>query len=66
MLESYVIKTTEERNRLQAVQAALEIAKASVGVANAGTSSKVSVDLKAVASEISGLADAIQEAVAKK
>ncbi|EMM0831504.1 hypothetical protein RUW21_002183 [Enterobacter roggenkampii] len=66
MLEGYTIKTTEDRDRFLAVQAALEIAKASVGSVGASTQSRVAADLKAVANEISGLADAIQAALAKK
>jgi hypothetical protein len=66
MLEGYTIKTTDDRERLLAVQAALEIAKASVGSVGASSQSKVAADLKAVANEISGLADAIQGAIAKK
>ncbi|PNU41063.1 hypothetical protein [Serratia marcescens] len=66
MLEGYTIKTAEDRERVLAVQAALEIAKASVGSVGAGTQSKVAADLKAVASEISDLADAIQGAIEKK
>ncbi|HIB8304974.1 MULTISPECIES: hypothetical protein [Serratia] len=66
MLEGYTIKTAEDRERVLAVQAALEIAKASVGSVGAGTQSKVAADLKAVASEISDLADAIQSAIEKK
>ncbi|HBV0976700.1 MULTISPECIES: hypothetical protein [Enterobacteriaceae] len=66
MLEGYTIKTTEDRERVLAVQAALEIAKASVGSVGASTQSRVAADLKAVANEISGLADAIQAALAKK
>ncbi|MET3068803.1 hypothetical protein [Atlantibacter hermannii] len=57
--------TEEQRQRLSVVQAALEIAKASVGSTGAGTQSKVSADLKAVANEVSDLADAIQAAIAK-
>ncbi|MCE9870283.1 hypothetical protein EYY86_14655 [Hafnia paralvei] len=63
MLENYTTKTADDRNRLVAVQAALEIAKASVGSTGAGTQSKVASDLKAVANEINGLADAIQAAI---
>ncbi|HBU6573860.1 TPA: hypothetical protein MC588_003337 [Citrobacter amalonaticus] len=66
MLEGYTTKTTEDRERVLAVQAALEIAKASVGSVGASTQSRVAADLKAVANEISGLADAIQAALAKK
>ncbi|MBN3080052.1 hypothetical protein ACIPT4_03715 [Pectobacterium jejuense] len=67
MLEGYLVsgEGNNKRRRILAVQAALEIAKASVGSVGAGTQSKVSADLKAVASEISDLADAIQEAIDK-
>lgn len=66
MLDGYKYEGDEEKNRLLAVQAALEIAKASVGSTGAGTQSKVAADLKAVANEVSGLADAIQAAIAKQ
>ncbi|ANJ92442.1 hypothetical protein [Serratia plymuthica] len=66
MLEGYTIKTAEDRERLLAVQAALEIAKASVGSVGSSTQSRVAADLKAVANEISSLADAIQGAISKK
>lgn len=65
MLEGYSVKTPTDRDRVIAVQAALEIAKASVGSTGAGTQSKVAADLKAVANEISALADAIQAAMNK-
>ncbi|WP_144815126.1 hypothetical protein [Enterobacter sp. DE0047] len=70
MIDKYLVfgglKSTPEQKRLVAVEAALEIAKASVGSTGAGTNSKVAADLKAVANEISGLADAIQAALEKK
>ncbi|HCR1047883.1 hypothetical protein N8S98_11950 [Enterobacter hormaechei subsp. steigerwaltii] len=66
MLDGYSVKTTADRDRLIAVQAALEIAKAAVGATGAGTQSKVSPDLKAVANGIGELADAIQAALTKK
>ena len=66
MLEKYTVRTTDEQNRVYAVQAALEIAKASVGSVGAGTQSKVAADLKAVINEISELADAIQKAITKE
>lgn len=65
MLEHYTAKTTDDSDRIVAVRAALEIAKASVGSVGAGTQSKVAADLKAVANEINNLADAIQAAVKK-
>lgn len=65
MLEEYFgLNITEEQNkRLLAVQAALEIAKASVGAATDYAGIKSQADLKNVASEISDLADAIQDAL---
>lgn len=68
MLEGYLSPSdgNNKKHRVLAVQAALEIAKASVGSTGAGTQSKVSADLKAVASEISDLADAIQNAIDNK
>lgn len=70
MLEGYTKLEDESgdvyvarQKRLLAVQAALEIAKSSVGSTGAGTQSKVAADLKAVSSEINALADAIQEAM---
>lgn len=68
MLENYFGtqgNSQENRQRLLAVQAALEIAKASVGSTGAGTQSKVAADLKAAASEINHLADAIQATLGK-
>ncbi|EPY4031316.1 hypothetical protein ACXDG9_001332 [Klebsiella pneumoniae] len=66
MLDSYTVKNSEDRDRVLAVQAALEIAKASVGNTGASTISRVDDDLKAVAEQISNLADAIQAAIAKR
>lgn len=70
MLEGYFdnsADTDEEAltltQRLLAVQAALEIAKASVGSTDAATACKTDLDLKYVTEQISGLADAIQEAL---
>lgn len=62
MLEGYTIKTTEDRDRWLAVQAALEVAKVAVG----SDDSSVTAKLKSVSSEISGLADAIQAALIRK
>lgn len=62
MLEGYTIKTTNDRDRLIAVQAALELAKVAVGSDANNTTAK----LRAVSGEINGLADAIQAAIAKK
>ncbi|PXW40586.1 hypothetical protein DFO54_1162 [Erwinia sp. AG740] len=68
MLDGYVLsgEGNDKRRRVIVVQAALEIAKASVGSTGAGTQSKVSADLKAVASEIDTLADAIMAAIENK
>ena len=67
MLDSYYGTgiSRDQRQRLLAVQAALEIAKASVGNFHASTASRADDDLKNVAKEISGLADAIQAALDK-
>lgn len=61
MLEGYAIKTTDDRDRLVAVQAALELAKVALGSDSSSTASKI----KSVSGEISGLADAIQAALRK-
>ncbi|WP_117125330.1 hypothetical protein [Klebsiella quasivariicola] len=55
--------TTDQERRALAVQAALEVAKASVSAPSAYTGIKTQVDLQNVAAEISDLADAIQEAL---
>jgi hypothetical protein len=56
----------EDKQRLLAVQAALEIAKASAGASSANTrTDKVEEDLKNTAEKIGVLADAIQAALAK-
>lgn len=66
MLENYTIRSDAERDRISALQAALEIAKASVAATtNREHSDKVADDLKYVAKEISALTDAIQAAAAK-
>ncbi|WP_218452312.1 hypothetical protein [Salmonella enterica] len=62
MLEGYTIKLSQDRDRVLAVQAALEIAKVAVG----SDDSSVTAKLRAVSSEIEGLADSIQAAIAKK
>ncbi|EOI3469031.1 hypothetical protein ACMSWU_002135 [Cronobacter turicensis] len=49
-----------QRKRLLAVQAALEIAKASVGSSDNATGARVGEDMKAAAAEIENLADVIQ------
>ncbi len=70
MLEKYLLiggmKTSDEQKRVAVVEAALEIAKASVGNANAATYSRTDDDLKHVANEISNLADAIEKALQVK
>ncbi|ABU78285.1 hypothetical protein VEL88_002940 [Cronobacter sakazakii] len=69
MLEDYFSQsapvgvTQEQKQRLLAVQAALEIAKASVGGADASTGARTDAELKYVAELVSPLADAIQNAL---
>ena len=71
MLESYFgissssENSPERKKRLLAVQAALEIAKASVSSSSACGGVKSEADLRSVTKQISGLADAIQEALEK-
>ena len=67
MLDGYFATGSgfDKRQRLLAVQAALEIAKASVGSSTSATHSRVDDDLSNVAKEISNLADSIQAALAK-
>ncbi|HBU6104892.1 hypothetical protein ACSJL2_003794 [Serratia sarumanii] len=70
MLEQYfgpdLRSTPSQKQRLLAVQAALEIAKASAAAPTAKThSDKVADDLKYAAAEIEKLADAIQSALNK-
>lgn len=67
MLEGYFWESEgrEKSQRLLAVQAALEIAKASVGNAHNSEYSRVNDDLQTVAKEVSNLADAIQSALNK-
>ena len=67
MLENYFWENEgrEKAKRLLAVQAALEIAKQSVGSTGQSSASRVDDDLNKVAKAISGLADAIQEALNK-
>ncbi|ELQ5981166.1 hypothetical protein [Cronobacter sakazakii] len=70
MLEKYLsvggMNTTPQQKRVAVVEAALEIAKASVGHANAAPYSRTEDDLKHVAKEISNLADAIEKALQVK
>lgn len=62
--ENGLISTTEQEKRLIAVQAALEIAKASVSANTADSNnSKTLWDMKHVAQEINALADSIQAAL---
>ncbi|HEN3609171.1 TPA: hypothetical protein U5E44_002367 [Yersinia enterocolitica] len=68
MLDSYfgvgAIPTAEQKKRLLAVQAALEIAKASANAAGANArTDKVEEDLKHASKGVAGLADAIQAAL---
>jgi len=71
MLEDYFSKnvpigvTQEQKQRLLAVQAALEIAKASVSGGDASASAKTDSELKYVAALVSPLADSIQESLKK-
>ncbi|BBT71283.1 hypothetical protein [Klebsiella sp. WP8-S18-ESBL-06] len=72
MLENYFDGTSKTETeaqkkfqRLAAVQAALEIAKHSVGPGGEGTHSRVDEDLEFVTSKIEALADAIQKALSK-
>lgn len=72
MLEDYFrnsCKSEEEAiqktQRLLAVQAALEIAKATVGSPSSAAGSKTDRELKFVAEGVSKLADAIQDALNK-
>ncbi|WP_313752539.1 hypothetical protein [Mixta calida] len=73
MLENYYPEnlgstpvTDEQRQRLEVVKAALEIAKASVGGADAATQAKTEFELRQVAAEIGLLANAIQAAIEQK
>ena len=55
--------TSDEDKREMAVAAALEIAKASVSSADAGTSCKTDDEMRYVSEHLSALADAIQNAL---
>jgi len=55
----------DKKQRLLAVQAALEVAKAAVGSGTSSTASRVDDDIANVAKEVSNLADAIQAALEK-
>jgi hypothetical protein len=70
MLEGYFdldnatgTEAVENRKRLLAVQAALEISKASVAASTANAGIRSQMDLRNVAQEVSTLADAIQDAL---
>ncbi|MBE0148302.1 hypothetical protein [Serratia sp. PL7] len=64
MLERYFAHdTSDQERRLLAVQAALEIAKASVGNWHGSEYSRVDDDLQTVKKELVGLADEIQAAL---
>ncbi|XUV82762.1 hypothetical protein ACREYP_04860 [Enterobacter sp. TMH.L2] len=64
MLKDYFARlTSDQERRVMAVEAALEIAKASVSAPSAYTGVKTEYDLQKVASEINSLADAIQDAL---
>ncbi|CAI0826586.1 hypothetical protein [Serratia entomophila] len=70
MLEYYfgsdLKSSPEQKKRLLAVQAALEIAKSSASSSVAANRvDKVEYDLKSTAAEIEALADAIQKALEK-
>ncbi|MGK9173434.1 hypothetical protein KXR87_09395 [Yokenella regensburgei] len=65
MLEEYfgTAATDEEKKRLLAVQAALEISKAAVSSSTSNTGIRSQMDLRNVSQEVSALADAIQDAL---
>lgn len=70
MLEGYFdlddatgAEAIENRKRLLAVQAALEISKASVAASTANAGIRSQMDLRNVAQEVATLADAIQDAL---
>ncbi|MGS4820042.1 hypothetical protein ACN4GA_13585 [Raoultella terrigena] len=65
MLEEYFgnAATAEEKKRLLAVQAALEISKAAVSSSTANSGIRSQMDLRNVAQEGASLADAIQDAL---
>ncbi|WP_313047811.1 hypothetical protein [Atlantibacter subterraneus] len=68
MLEGYFDDTdaVQNKQRLLAVAAALEIAKSAVGAGNGISGARTEYDLQSVAREIGPLADAIQEALAPR
>ena len=65
MLEEYfgAAATNEQKKRLLAVQAALEISKASVSASTANSGIRSQMDLRNVSQEVAALADAIQDAL---
>lgn len=70
MLEIYSVlnsdQDTKKVNRLEAVKAALEIAKTAVGAATASEHCRTGEHLNEVAAQIDSLADAIQAAIEKE
>lgn len=68
VLEGYFDDTdaVQNKQRLLAVAAALEIAKSAVGAGNGISGARTEYDLQSVAREIGPLADAIQEALAPR
>ncbi|MGL5968739.1 MAG: hypothetical protein ACRCZ6_16590 [Kluyvera sp.] len=56
-------EASENRKRLLAVQAALEISKASVSASTANSGIRSQMDLRNVSQEVASLADAIQDAL---
>lgn len=69
MLDNYfrngMSMTDKKTQRLLAVQAALEIAKNSVGSTGGAAHSRVDQDLESVTEKVEALADAIQAALSK-
>lgn len=65
MLEEYfgAAATDEQKKRLLAVQAALDISKASVSASTANSGIRSQMDLRNVSQEVAALADAIQDAL---
>ncbi len=65
MLEEYfgAAATDEQKKRLLAVQAALDISKASVSASTANPGIRSQMDLRNVSQEVAALADAIQDAL---
>ncbi|MEQ6280879.1 hypothetical protein [Kluyvera huaxiensis] len=57
------VDAAENHKRLLAVQAALEISKASVSASTANSGIRSQMDLRNVSQEVAALADAIQDAL---